>query len=68
MDIEKIHAGVTNVTQGAWVKDLPFADVGDLALRVRGGGGAAFTAGLCQAGGGLNLRTGMPIASSAETY
>lgn len=36
MDIAKIHAAVTNVEQGAWVKDFPFDEVGDLALKVRG--------------------------------
>jgi len=36
MDIEKIHTSVANVSQGAWVKNIPFAEVGDLALKVRG--------------------------------
>lgn len=36
MDIAKIHTAVSNVQQGAWVHDLPFDEVGDLALKVRG--------------------------------
>lgn len=36
MDIAKIRTAVTNIEQGAWVSDIPFDEVGDLALKVRG--------------------------------
>lgn len=36
MELQKIRDGVDRVVQGAWVDNIPFAEVKGLALRVRG--------------------------------